>query len=370
MSDSISFNSGFSSTESSEEKNSVGVNPTLSQKVFSQVMKERKESLERNDPFSQIATKVRSVFSRLAAFACCSCGITQSVTPAPEASPGIVAVAARAFLAISGLGLVINAIKKLDEAFLHNNLEKAGLAVLEFLSGLSGSATGLIVLMEWAPRLISHLAKIAWTGATLPIAAMCLYATSFVSAAYKLYVLTKFRSELNAKVEREGFQSAFQWIKSKTELSDQEEMADESSMLQTLHRKWEKFTLRAGTEALSALMDRGKIDELIKKGDVSKAKAIIENIQAKNNEEIKWQLLATVGNLVGVGASITYMVLTGGTGSIISSVSFGIASAATLLVDSEKARSLAKRGFTWFRIIHGSSLLKTQAAFLSEKSRF
>lgn len=81
------------------------------------------------------------------------------------------------------------------------------------------------------------------------------------ASAYKVYALWKFRKELDSR--KGNLVETLEWKKTKTQIVGKESVECESSMIQKLHRKWEQFTLRAGTDALKELKSVNCLDQLI-----------------------------------------------------------------------------------------------------------
>ena len=333
--------------------------PSQTERMFRVVMEQRDSKGE--DLISRISKKVSSSFASLS---CLCTGSSKPVCSTGNASSGVLSVVAGAFLALSGLGVLADAVKQIEEAWKHKNKEKGMLALSQLVSGISAAGTGVLVLMEWTARFMKHTGMALWAGATFPITAIGLYAANFLCSAYKVYILWKFQIELNAR--NGNLVGSLEWIKAQTQLIGSETLEGEPSMLNTLHRKWEQFTLRAGTEALDELGSLTQIDQLIsdvKNGDIKgteEALNFIQKVKEKNSEEMKWQIFSALGNLAGVGISITYIVLSGGTGSALSSVLFGLASGASLIAESPKARSAVKGIFSTLKEL--PALIKSEYA--------
>lgn len=90
----------------------------------------------------------------------------------------------------------------------------------------------------------------------------------------------------------------------------------------------------------------------------AEAAELIQKIREANFAEMKWQIFSFVRNLAGVGVAVAYTILNRVTGSILSSILFGLALSVWVVVESPKARNAMKKIFSSLKQM--PALIKSQ----------
>lgn len=290
--------------------------------------------------------------------------------PAAVTIFGAIAILGGTLLSTSGAVLVLVKAEALALSILHKSREKIVLAFADLVAGFSAMLTGLFFIMEWAATFSKQILTAAVAGAALPIAAMCLYIVSLASSIYKVYVGSKFQSELNAALgsgDAEGLSKTLQWIRQNTQLSqkeieEHEEKAngDDKNFAERvkthLHNKWDEFALRARGEVFEFMKDAlqaESLDDLIDRLDrgdlaaVAEAESWIQGVQEKNREGLKWSKVAIFSNIVGVIGMVTYLIFASYIASAVASAFFAVAAGIAIFADSSTVRAWTKKLLLW-----------------------
>lgn len=275
-------------------------------------------------------------------------------------------------LAAAGIGLVLSGADALSLALLNKSHEKAVLAFMDILMGLSAMMTGIFFMAQRIAQLLHKVVAAALAGALLPIGALCLYIVSLISSIYKLIVRYKFRSELKEILGNghnpEKLLEALKWIRQKTQLSEMEVKElqfkankDDGNFAKRvkhqLQQKWDKFATRVESEALVSINEELNnsllnLDGLIAKIEkenlpdsesITLASGLIQGILEKNREELKWNIVSIIASIIGLFGVITCLAFTGVSASQAASALFVIAALISIFVDAPKMRAFFGR---------------------------
>jgi hypothetical protein len=279
---------------------------------------------------------------------------------------GTLAILGGTLLSTSGLMLLLVKADALAQGILHKSREKMAVAFADLVAGFSAFVTGLFFVMEWAATFSKNILVAAVAGAALPIAVMCLYVVSLASSIYKVFVGSKFQSELRAALGKEdlqGISETLKWIRQKTQLTEKEINAhateargDEKNFAQrvisNLHNKWDEFALRAYGEVFQFMKDplqATALDDLINRLDggdltaLTEAKTMIHAVQEKSQEGLKWSRVAILSNIIGMTGMITYLIFASYITSAVASAFFAIAATIAIFADSSTVRAWTKK---------------------------
>ena len=295
--------------------------------------------------------------------------MTYLCAPVAVTAFGVFAIIGGSLLSVGGFIYALSKAEVLASAILHKSREKILVASADLLVGISALATGIVFIVQWAATFSKQILTAAAAGIALPYVALCLYVSGLASAIYKVYVGSKFQSELNEKLrsgdptkEKEQLRAALQWIRAQTHLSEEEVEAhrkadgslDEESLKKHLKMKWDKWILRTGakdiatdfTKDLSQAKDLDKLIAALGRGDskaIKEAKALIRDVQMQNKEHLKWNRIGILSNFIGLVGVITCLAFVGHIGAAVASVFFVIAAFIAIFVDSTKIRDLVQR---------------------------
>lgn len=320
---------------------------------------------------STLLGRARAAFSDL--LGCFTNGVSiarnssRAILPAAFTPFGAMAILGGSLIAIAGVYITTSSVAAIGVAILHKSYEKGCLAYANIVAGLCVFGAGVAFMMMCGAHFAKRAAITAASGAVLPFFLFGVYVCGFATSVYKTFAIWNFRRELNRIIgqkdvdQGEKLYEALMWMRQKTHLSHLEDMEHcEKARLEgedplqrmshALHEKWDKFALRAGGEAfemIATLFDEESssvlLDEL-KKGDskaIDRASEIISKVSKKSGEQLFWNIVSAIYNIIGAAALIAYLVVSGPVGTVASSIIFTIAAFISLFIDVEFLRKVA-----------------------------
>jgi hypothetical protein len=304
--------------------------------------------------------------------------VAQAISPSAIAISSPFAFLAGLLFAIGGLAMMVSSFASLQVSFAHNQLEKMGLSLLDFLSGFSSLGLGITFILEQAAICVKTVgsAMISAVSVMFPIFLFGLFVTGLASAVYKTYQGLCFRSQLK-QIVGDGtcpkrLFAALMWMKEQTQYCQ-----SDNGIRSSLHEKWDRFALRVEEpfkiipELLKTELANDLLDGLMegKEESINKAKEMVLAVLQANLDQLKWNGGMAVAHLVGAIGIALYAALMSHIAPLVSSILFSVLAFLFLFADSLKFRKSVQDSIAWAIDLYAPRVTQFLRKFLNQKEQ-